>query len=50
MKTLSEHRARRENVPTKVGIYKIINPNNEVYIGSSKSIYRRWYKYHGIKV
>ena len=46
MKTaLPEYRGRRENVPTKVGIYKITNPNGLVYIGSSRSIYRRWLRH-----
>ena len=46
MKTsLPEYRGRRQNVPTRVGIYKITNPNGLVYIGSSRSIYRRWLRH-----
>jgi group I intron endonuclease len=44
-KTLPEYRCRRENAVTKVGIYKITNPNGLVYIGSSRSIYKRWLRH-----
>jgi group I intron endonuclease len=32
-----------------IGIYKIINPNNKIYIGQSKNIKRRWEEYNKLK-
>jgi len=40
-----EHLRRREIVPIICGIYKITNPNSEVYIGGSRTIYRRWLRH-----
>lgn len=40
-----EHLRKRENVPIICGIYKIINPIGEVYIGGSRTIYRRWLRH-----
>ena len=40
-----EHLHSRDNVIKKCGIYKITNPNGEVYIGSSRSIYKRWLRH-----
>lgn len=39
------HRHGRNFVPIICGIYKITNPNMEVYIGSSRTIYRRWLRH-----
>jgi len=36
---------RRENVPIVCGIYKITNPNGAVYIGGSRTIYKRWLRH-----
>lgn len=30
-----------------IGVYKIINPNGRIYVGSSVDIYRRWATYRG---
>lgn len=35
----------RNKVPVICGIYKITNPIGEVYIGSSRNIYRRWLRH-----
>jgi group I intron endonuclease len=40
-----EYMRGRNNVPLICGIYKITNPNHEVYIGSSRTIYRRWLRH-----
>ena len=44
-KQLPSHRHRRGIVPIVCGIYKITNPNGEVYIGGSRTIYRRWLRH-----
>lgn len=40
-----EYLRRRDSVPIICGIYKITNPKNEVYIGGSRTIYRRWLRH-----
>lgn len=40
-----EHLRRRSMVPIVCGIYKIINPVGEIYIGGSRTIYRRWLRH-----
>ena len=35
----------RKFAPIVCGVYKIINPLEEVYIGGSKTIYRRWLRH-----
>lgn len=40
-----EYLRRRENVPIVCGIYKITNPNGAIYIGGSRTIYRRWLRH-----
>lgn len=44
-KQLPAHLRSRENAPIVCGIYKITNPKGEVYIGSSRTIYRRWLRH-----
>lgn len=44
-KQLPAHRHSRAFVPIVCGIYKITNPNGEVYIGGSRTIYRRWLRH-----
>lgn len=44
-KQLPAHRHGRGMVPIVCGIYKITNPNGEVYIGGSRTIYRRWLRH-----
>lgn len=45
IKNEDESSRARHNVPQKCGIYKITNPNNEVYIGGSRTVYRRWLRH-----
>ena len=33
----------------KIGVYKIVNPNGRVYVGSSKNIEKRWELYKKLK-
>jgi group I intron endonuclease len=40
-----EHRRRRDAVPIICGIYKITNPIGEIYVGGSRTIYRRWLRH-----
>jgi len=40
-----EYKRSRANVPIVCGIYKITNPNGAVYIGGSRTIYRRWLRH-----
>lgn len=40
-----EYHRSRENVPQIAGIYKIINPLGDIYIGGSRTIYRRWLRH-----
>jgi transposase-like protein len=42
---LPVHRHGRNFVPIICGIYKVTNPKGEVYIGSSRTIYRRWLRH-----
>lgn len=42
---MKDHLRRRQNVPVVCGIYKITNPNGDVYIGGSRTIYRRWLRH-----
>jgi len=41
----AEWQRRRGLVPQKCGIYKITNPKGEVYIGGSRTVYRRWLRH-----
>lgn len=43
--SLPPHRRSRKHAKTVCGIYKVTNPNGEVYIGSSRNIYRRWLRH-----
>lgn len=38
-------RRSRALAPIVAGVYKITNPNGEVYIGGSRTIYRRWLRH-----
>jgi len=40
-----ESNRSRANVPTVCGVYKITNPLGEIYIGSSRTVYRRWLRH-----
>lgn len=35
----------RENVEIKAGIYAVTNPLGEIYVGSSKKVYKRWIRH-----
>lgn len=40
-----ESNRARHNVPIICGVYKITNPKSEVYIGGSRTIYKRWLRH-----
>lgn len=42
---ISPDRRGREKASIVCGIYKITNPENMVYIGSSRTVYRRWLRH-----
>lgn len=44
-----EYLRRREKVPIICGVYKITNSLGEIYIGSSRTIYRRWLRHREAK-
>lgn len=38
-------RRRRERCPIVAGVYTVTNPIGEIYVGSSKTIYKRWLRH-----
>lgn len=45
VKDLPKYRHSRNSIETVCGIYKITNPNGAVYIGGSRTIYKRWLRH-----
>ncbi len=40
-----EYMRGRKYVPIVAGVYKVTNPANEIYIGSSRTVFRRWLRH-----